>query len=125
MSKVYEDRTPTQNLRNLHLTTTSREKWIINSYSHSVGQVLGNKRRKLTLTLSNLKSNPVKSEGKEYNIGTLKQEIDSLKQIVAQQNRVLQHLGAILQTPSRQMTTKPSDIPILELHQLQGLNATT
>ncbi len=72
-----------------------------------------------------LKSNPVKSEGKEFNTDTLEQEIDSLKQIVAQQNRVMQRLGANLQTPQLQITTKPRDIPILELHQLQGLNATT
>ncbi len=69
-----------------------------------------------------LKSNPVKSEGKIYNIDTLEQEIDSLKQIVAQQNRVMQRLGANLQTPQRLITTKLRDIPILELHQLQGLN---
>ncbi len=38
----------------------------------------------------------------------------------------LLHLGANLQTPPRQITTtKPRDIPILGLHQLQGLDATT
>ncbi len=36
-----------------------------------------------------LKTSPVKTEEKEHNISTLEQEIDSLKQIVAQQNRVL------------------------------------
>ncbi len=45
---------------------------------------------------------------------------------MAQQNQVLQQLGAHLQTPPRQVTTtKPRDIPVLELHQLQGLDATT
>ncbi len=73
-----------------------------------------------------LKSSPVKSQEKEHNISTLEQELDSLNQIVTQQNRVLQHLGAHLQTPPRQITTtKPRDIPVIELHQLQGLNATT
>ncbi len=73
-----------------------------------------------------LKSDPVKSEEKEHNINTLEQELDCLKHIVAQQNQVLQQLGAHLQTPPRQITTtKPRDIPVLELHQLQGLNATT
>ncbi len=72
-----------------------------------------------------LKSSPVKS-GKEHNISTLEQELDNLKHIVAQQNQVLQHLGAHLQTPPRQVTTtKPRDIPVLELNQLQGLNAPT
>ncbi len=73
-----------------------------------------------------LKSSPVKSEEKEHTISTLEQELDCLKQILAQQNQVLQQLGAHLQTPPRQVTiTKPRDIPILELHQLQRLNATT
>ncbi len=73
-----------------------------------------------------LKSGPVKSEEKDHNISTLEQELDYLKQIVAQQNQVLQHLGAHLQTPPRQVKpTKPRDIPVLELHQLQELNATT
>ncbi len=73
-----------------------------------------------------LKSDPVKSEEKEHNINTLEQELDSLKQIMAQENQVLQQLGAHLLTPPRQVTTtKPRDIPVLELHQLQGLNATT
>ncbi len=45
---------------------------------------------------------------------------------MVQQNQVLQRLGANLQTSPRQITTtKPRDIPVLELHQLQGLNATT
>ncbi len=65
-------------------------------------------------------------EEKEHNINTLEQDLNCLKQIVAQQNQVLQQLGARAQTPPRQVTTtKPRDIPILELHQLQGLNATT
>ncbi len=47
-------------------------------------------------------------------------------QIVAQQNQVLEHLGANLRTPPHQATTtKPRDIPVLLLHQLQRLNATT
>ncbi len=71
-----------------------------------------------------LKTSPVKSE-KEHNISTLEQELDCLKHIVAQQNQVLQQLGAHLQTPPHQVTTtEPRDIPVLELHQLQGLNAT-
>ncbi len=71
-------------------------------------------------------SDPEKSEGKEHNITTLEQELDSLKHVVAQQNQVLQQFGAHLLTPPRQVTTsKPRDIPVLELHQLQGLNATT
>ncbi len=72
-----------------------------------------------------LKSSPIKSE-KEHSFSTLEQELDCLKHIVAQQNQVLQQLGAHLQTPSSQVTTtKPRNIPVLELHQLQGLNATT
>ncbi len=72
-----------------------------------------------------LKSSPITSE-KEHNINTLEQELDCLKHIVAQQNQVLQQLGAHLQNPPRQVTTiKPRDIPVLELHQLQGLNDTT
>ncbi len=56
----------------------------------------------------------------------MEQELDSLKHIVAQQNQVLQQLGAHLLTPPRQVTTtKPRDIPILELHQLEGLYVTT
>ncbi len=70
-----------------------------------------------------LKSDPVKSEEREHNISTLEQELDCLKQILAQQKQVMQHLGAHLQTPPRQVTTtKPRDIPVLELHQLQGLD---
>ncbi len=70
-----------------------------------------------------LKSCSVKSD---HNINTLEQELDCLKQIVAQQNQVLQHLGTHLRTPPHQATTtKPRDIPVLELHQLQGLNANT
>ncbi len=73
-----------------------------------------------------LKSDPVKAEEKEHDSNTLEQELDCLKHIVAQQNQVLQQLGAHLQTPPHQVTTtKPRNIPILELHQLQGLNATT
>ncbi len=61
-----------------------------------------------------LKCGSVKSD---HNISTLEQELDCLKQIVSQQNQVLQHLGARLQTPPRQVTTtKPRDIPVLELH---------
>ncbi len=71
-----------------------------------------------------LKSGSVKSE--DHTISTLEQELDCLKQIVTQQNQVLQHLGAQLRTPPHQVTTtKPRDIPVLELHQLQGRNATT
>ncbi len=71
-------------------------------------------------------TNNVKNCFCEHNISTLEQDLDCLKQIVAQQNQVLQQLGAHVQTPPRQVTTtKPRDIPILELHQLQGLNATT
>ncbi len=69
-----------------------------------------------------LKSSPIKLE-KERGLSTLEQELDYLKHIVAQQNEVLQQLGAHLQTPPRQVTTtKPRDIPVLELHQLQELN---
>ncbi len=69
------------------------------------------------------KSGSVKSD---HNISTLEQELDCLKHIVAQQNQVLQQLGTQLLTPPSQVTTtKPRDIPVLELHQLQGLNATT
>ncbi len=68
-----------------------------------------------------LKSGSVKSE--DHDISTLEQELDCLKHVVAQQNQVLQQLGAHLLTPPRQVTTiKPRDIPVLELHQLQGLN---
>ncbi len=43
-----------------------------------------------------LKSSSVKSEEKNHNISTLEEEVDSLKQIVAQQNQVLQQLFAHL-----------------------------
>ncbi len=69
-----------------------------------------------------LKSGSVKSE-EDHDISTLEQELDCLKYVVAQQNQVLQQLGAHLLTPPRQVTTiKPRDIPVLELHQLQELN---
>ncbi len=78
------------------------------------------------VNLNTLESNPGKPEETEPDISTLEQEIDSLKQIVAQQNQVMQRLGTHLQTSPRQITTtKPRDIPVLELHQLHGLNSTT
>ncbi len=81
-------------------------------------------KTRINYSSHSLKSGAVKSE--DHNISTLEQELDSLKHVVAQQNQVLQQLGAHLLTPPRQVTTtKPRDIPVLELHQLQGLNATT
>ncbi len=93
-----------KNLSDLHLTTTHR--------SQEGGSPEGQKEE---TNSHSLKSDPVKSEGKEHNINTLEQELDCLKHIVAQQNQVLQQLGAHLQTPPRQVTTtKTHDIPVLE-----------
>ena len=70
--------------------------------------------------------NPIKVEESDDNTNTLEQEVDQLKRILVQQNVVIQRLGANLNSSSHPTsTTKPRDVPMLELHQLQGLNATT
>ncbi len=60
-------------------------------------------------------------------IKMIEQEIEYLKDVAIRQNRVLEGLGDRLLMPQRQISgsTKPRDIPILELTQLQGINATT
>ena len=59
-------------------------------------------------------------------VNLLEREVDRLKGVMAQQNEVIRRLADQL-TPTRPAPggTKPRDIPILELEQLQGLNATT
>ena len=61
------------------------------------------------------------------NVEDLEKEVDNLKDIVTQQNVIIQKLDNKLLTPTQKATggTKPRDVPILELDQLQGLNATT
>ncbi len=61
------------------------------------------------------------------NVKDLEKEVDNLKDIVTQQNVIIQKLDNRLLTPTQKGTggTKPRDVPILELDQLQGLNATT
>ena len=59
-------------------------------------------------------------------VNILEREVDKLKGVMVQQNEVIRRLADQL-TPTRQAlgSTKPRDISILELDQLQGLNATT
>ena len=71
-------------------------------------------------------SSPEKAEEKEHDITVLEQEVDQLKRILTQQNQVIQSLSDQLPTSPRPVTTtKPRDVPLLELNQLQGLDATT
>ena len=75
---------------------------------------------------SPLISDPTETNKPFGKCSDLEQEVDELKQIVAQQHDVIQKLSIDLQNPPRNtITTKPRDIPVLELHQLQGLGATT
>ncbi|RUM27881.1 MAG: hypothetical protein DSY42_09270 [Aquifex sp.] len=55
----------------------------------------------------------------------IEQEIEMLKDVITQQNSVIRRLGDQVLTPSRPTVsfTKPRDIPQLQLHQLQGLEA--
>lgn len=74
------------------------------------------------------KTSPLTSNPAETNepLANLEQEVDKLKEIVFQQSHIIQELSHNLQSPPRHtITTKPRDIPVLELHQLQGLSATT
>ncbi len=61
------------------------------------------------------------------NINVLEQEVGYLKDVLTRQNEVITILGEQVQTPTRPVagSTKPRDIPILEVNQLQALNATT
>ncbi len=68
----------------------------------------------------------VKHESKGKDLNTLEQEVEELKQILNQQNQVIGRLANIPNLHRAPSTpTKPRDIPILELHHLQGLDSTT
>ena len=124
VSKANEERTSTCNSRKLDLTTVRlgkmeekpiRPLWGLPSLEH----VRDTKPATLT-------SSPEKGGEREDTLTVLEQEVDRLKIILTQQSHVIQSLGDQLLTPSRSVTTtKPRDVPLLELNKLQGLNATT
>ena len=67
------------------------------------------------ITTPTLISNPEKADDKVNDTTILEQEVDQLKQILAQQNQVIQNLGKQLLTPPPPRpvtTTKPHDIPV-------------
>lgn len=72
------------------------------------------------------KGGTVKSEIGGKDLSILEQEVEGLKQVLWQQNHLIQQMANCTNTNKPPRTaTKPRDIPILELHHLQGLNATT
>ena len=111
VSKANEERTSTCSLRKLNLTTVPLSKnggkpFLPRWGSLSWEQVEDTKP-------ATLMSSPRK---RENDITVLEQEVDQPERIITQQNQIIQSLGdQLLTSPRPVTTTKPRDVPLLEL----------